>query len=191
MDNWWHGIWVTWETWCDLGNMMKQHVCSFLVMHWTSEPSETMVEIDWFIHQFFHFLLSSPLLSCCAECQQSQWDCNIACQEYFLRRANKCLSLIDNNGRHTWVLFLVVRSCHLFLLAVHELIIFILPLWQISWIAHCYLCILLWALLWGALQGEMELGVLNARILVNVWGLMVTVMWKPVLMLWRGREMMQ
>lgn len=50
----------------NLGNMKKQHVCSFLVMHLTSEPRKTMVEIDWFIHPLFYFfsICSSALVSC-------------------------------------------------------------------------------------------------------------------------------
>jgi len=46
----------------DLGNVNKQHVCSFLVMHLTLETKKSLAEKDWFIHPLFHFFLSAPLL---------------------------------------------------------------------------------------------------------------------------------
>lgn len=50
----------------DLGNVNKQHVCSFLVMHLTFEPRKSLAETDWFIHPSFHFfsiICSTALVS--------------------------------------------------------------------------------------------------------------------------------
>lgn len=55
---------MTWHM-SDLGNMKKQHVCSFLVMHLTSEPSKTVVEIDWFVGLFNFFTICSFALVLC------------------------------------------------------------------------------------------------------------------------------
>lgn len=51
----------------DSGNVNKQHDCSFLVMHLTSEPGKSLAEKDWFIHpsivSFFSSICSTALVS--------------------------------------------------------------------------------------------------------------------------------